>query len=341
MEVLNKLTISHADEREMRYFIDAYNDGGACGAFLPSPRYLWDEAGFVALDAWCAANWGTPCDVGYFAGQQEPGFRADVETAKDGKIISADCMFFSCDGPPLLLYRELVARGFSLRATYLHLDNYECGSFEDGKHSRGRLTLAPSDHSVVSADEKDHCAGAAEEREPSLTLVFNKLIISHKDEGEMQDFINAYNDHMTCSAFIYMPSYLWDDDDARKAWCIANWGTSEDFGYATLEDYLWISSKAEAELTEDGESRHVIVEYHSLDGPPLVLYKELVSRGFKLRASYRRVDSEEGGVFEDGNHRVVAPIPTAAGPHLESGADTDRGDTGPADGGQLILPFRW
>jgi hypothetical protein len=341
MGVFNKLTISHADESEMRYFVNAYNEGQACGAFLPAPNYLWDD--LDALKAWCTANWGTPWDVGYDDETVQPdGFRAEVETAEDGKIISADCIFFSHDRPPLVLYKELVSRGFSLRATYLHLDNDEGGGFEDGKHRSGQLTLAPPDHSVVSADETDHYTGAAEEREPSLALVFNKLIISHKNEGEMRHFIDAYNHRMTCHAFIYMPIYLFDEDDAREAWCTANWGTPEDVGYETPEEGdKWIDHKAEVEMTEDGKIRHVICEYHSLDGPPLVLYKELVSQGFNVRATYCRVDSDENGVFEDGKHHVGEPGPTPSAPHLGSGANNDGGETVPADGGQLILPLRW
>jgi hypothetical protein len=356
MRVFNKLIISHHCEELMQRFLVGYDLRAACFFMLPMPRYLVKE-GCDARRTWCIANWGMPCDIGCECdaeGKVTEGFLASAETTDDGKISHVACSFASWGSPPLVLYQELAAWGFKLRASYFLPDNNVGGVFEDGKHVSSQIMPPPPDPSAESADETDCGIGAAKERKAiSLEAFFNKLILAHKDESRMERFIDAYNDCMTCHAFIPMPLYvllkekdvplyaLPKEKDEREAWCMANWGIPCDVGcHVWEEEEEPLARQAEVELAENGDIRHVTCEFRSLGGPPLLLYKELVATGFNLKAIYRSVDNDDGGVFEDGKHFIGQPALSQPDPGVQSNDETDRGGTVPAAGEQSFFTFR-
>jgi hypothetical protein len=125
---LNKLTISHSDEDAMRFFVDSYNNGCACSAFIRMPKRVFIQ--YAKWDQWKTKNWGTKEDVGVHEGENGEiyNWEAIVSRKKvgDAQIMEAVCVFFSCDSPPVKLYEELLARGFSVRTVSFSLDDERC-----------------------------------------------------------------------------------------------------------------------------------------------------------------------------------------------------------------------
>jgi hypothetical protein len=141
MRFFNKLTISHSDEQELKDFIDFYNDGMVCDAFLPMPVHVMEDE-LDAQVAWCNFNrGGLQGDVGVCECDAEfDGEEAVVSRAEGGQITDACCIFWTYEAAPLVLYKELLARGFSLSAVYFGLDEELCGVYQNGKHCSGRLS---------------------------------------------------------------------------------------------------------------------------------------------------------------------------------------------------------
>jgi hypothetical protein len=159
MRFFNKLTISHSDERELKDFVDVYDDGMTCERYLPMPFHVMDDECDSHV-AWCNFNrGGLQGDVGVCECDAEfSGEEAVVSRAEDGQITDACCVFWTYEAAPLVLYKELLARGFSLSAVYFGLDEEICGIYQNGKHYSGRLSelLAPADGATAFGDaQKD------------------------------------------------------------------------------------------------------------------------------------------------------------------------------------------
>ncbi len=141
MRFFNKLTISHSDEEELSHFVCVYNDGMACHRYLPMPFHIMD-GDWDSQVAWCNFNrGGMEGEVGVCECDAEfDGEEAVVHRAEDGRITDACCVFWTYGAAPLVLYKELLALGFSLSAVYFDLDEERCGIYQKGKHYSGPLS---------------------------------------------------------------------------------------------------------------------------------------------------------------------------------------------------------
>ena len=141
MRFFNKLTISHSDEQELSEFVRVYNDGMACDRYLPMPFHIMEDE-WDSHVAWCNFNrGGLQSDVGVWECDAEfNGEEAVVSQAEDGRITDACCVFWTYGAAPLVLYKELLALGFSLSAVYFDLDEERCGIYQKGKHYSGPLS---------------------------------------------------------------------------------------------------------------------------------------------------------------------------------------------------------
>ena len=109
----NTFEVSHKDPAMIKRFTDAFQRGGLCEEFIPSPNGEWNWDFSVS-------KWGTKWDVG-----GDDGFIEFDETSARGS-------FQSAWAPPTGLYPVLEELGFSVRAMYYEPGMGFAGVYQDG-----------------------------------------------------------------------------------------------------------------------------------------------------------------------------------------------------------------
>lgn len=112
---MNNLTITHSDTDKLQEFVDAYNSGGVCNHFIPTPE---NEDWY----SWNISNWGTKWDFGL----REYGEPATVENNK------VSISFNTAWSPPTQFYEHLCdEHGYVIKASYWEPGMAFCGWWTD------------------------------------------------------------------------------------------------------------------------------------------------------------------------------------------------------------------
>lgn len=141
MRFMNRLTVSHSDQRKLQAFVNLYN-----GLSQPS-----GTDGFIML-----SRRGQILRHVYYDGKQPHGdlFIAveclpaiEIRT-EAGEMTDAYCLFWSfSESDSSVLCTALLSQGFNVRAVALNLVDSNGSIFEDGNQKSGRLLPCPRDPS--------------------------------------------------------------------------------------------------------------------------------------------------------------------------------------------------
>jgi len=146
MKFINRLTVSHSDQRQLQAFVNLYN-----GLSQPSRT-----DGFIML-----SREGQLLRHVFYDGEQPHGdlFIAveclpaiEIKT-EDGEMTDAYCLFWSfAESDASVLCTALLSQGFNVSAVSLNLVDGDGSIFEDGKRESGRLLPCPPDPSLKSTN---------------------------------------------------------------------------------------------------------------------------------------------------------------------------------------------
>jgi hypothetical protein len=139
----NTVSIAHQDPEKLRALVEAVNEGKFCNHVIPVPKELTETvAGHLGEDYaqelnqfkmqlnvkyfgakdwydFCTSRWGTKWDV-------------DVYDKIEFDPLGVTFGFDSAWSPPMGVYEELVAQGFSVTAYYYEPGMGYVGKYEDG-----------------------------------------------------------------------------------------------------------------------------------------------------------------------------------------------------------------
>lgn len=124
---MNNLRIRHDDPAKLQEFVDAWNSGGVCNHYLPTPRdeslqFIEDETSPDYWYTWNINNWGTKWDFGKEEYQ-------DSAVVENNEVIVS---FNSAWSPPIDFYNHLVELGYGVHASYFEPGVGFCGIYHNG-----------------------------------------------------------------------------------------------------------------------------------------------------------------------------------------------------------------
>lgn len=128
---MNNMTITHSDPAKLQEFCDAYNSGGVCNHFIPTPKDIGD-----GWHEWNVSNWGTKWDFG----KDEHDDPAQIVNNE------VSISFSTAWSPPIDFYQYLNdEHDYSIKATYWEPGMGFCGAYKDGVED----TIEYEDHKEI------------------------------------------------------------------------------------------------------------------------------------------------------------------------------------------------
>lgn len=129
---LNNLTVSHTDKGMVQKFADAWNSGGVCNHYLPTPRneslqFIEDETSPDYWYTWNINNWGTKWDFG-----RNENFDDLTEVKQSGDKYEVCVSHDTAWSPPIEFYDHLVELGYNVHASYFEPGMGFCGIYHNG-----------------------------------------------------------------------------------------------------------------------------------------------------------------------------------------------------------------
>lgn len=136
---MNNLTISHTDKDMVQKFADAWDSGGVCNHYLPTPRneslqFIEDELSPDYWYTWNISNWGTKWDFGKDE-YDDPAMIIPITTLTEDGIETRNevsVSFNTAWSPPIDFYNHLVELGYKIHASYFEPGLGFCGIYTDG-----------------------------------------------------------------------------------------------------------------------------------------------------------------------------------------------------------------